>query len=429
MTKTPEDGYLVPKAQAHFAMVLLFLLMVFDFVDRQIISALLPSIKAEWSLSDTQLGLLVSVVNISIAVLALPTAAIVDRWSRTRSIATMAVLWSCATGMGAFATNFFQLLTARLLVGAGEAGYSSGGTALLSALYPKRLRGTVVGIFQSGAMIGTVIGAVLGGVIAAHWGWRHAFGVVAIPGLLLALLAYFIKDYKTVPVSVAGNGSQARHDVSWGEVLGMILRKPVLVTLFIAQSAQLFFVATLGNWLPSFLHRVHELPIDKAGIRTGMILILSALGTAIGGFLVDKLVGKKLQGRLWGACVFALLTSALFATAFSLPTGTQQNALLFAGAFFMLAALGPVLAAVVDLVHPGMRASALGMLTVFTNVFGMALGPLAGGFLSDRYDLQTALFIISFVPLLAAVGYALTARGYERARVGEQTEGFGAAAA
>ena len=417
-TRATDDDYLVPRRQAHCVLGLLFLLMVFDFIDRQVLASLLPAIKLEWSLSDRQLGMLVSAVNVAIAILALPVAVVVDRWSRTRAIGIMAVFWSLATAACMLAGNFTQMLVARFAIGTGEAGYVAGGNALLSALYPARLRGTVIGIFQSATMIGTVAGVVLGGVIAAHWGWRAAFGVVAIPGLVLAVLMFFVKDYKTVAVTVRDEASGAVREVSWLGVLGMIVSKPVLLVLFLGQAAQLFFVATFSNWLPSFFNRFHGLPLDKAGIRTGLTLIVAAVGVALGGWVIDRIAGTRLQRRLFGAAALAFITAAFFISAFRMEEASPlQSALMFGGAFFMLTVLGPVMAAVTDLVHPGMRTSALGMMITFTNLFGMGLGPTLTGMLSDQYDLRIALLIVSFMPVLAGFGYLLAGLGYERGRV------------
>lgn len=421
-----SDEYLVSKGHAYFVLTLLFLLMAFDFIDRQVLASLLPAIKAEWSLSDTQLGMLVSSVNVSIALLALPVALLTDRWSRRNTIGIMSVFWSLATIACSFAGNFYQLLIARFAVGVGEAGYSAGGSALLGNLFPERKRATVVGIFQSGAMIGTVLGVVLGGVIAAKWGWRYAFGVVAVPGLLLALLAFFIKDYKTVIVQVTGKDGE-RKNASWTQVLGMTLRSPALVALFVAHAAQLFFVGTFSNWLPSFFNRVHAMPMQQAGLRTGVVLLIAAVGAALGGWIIDKLVGGKPQRRLFGCALFSLISAGVFVSAFNMPASTTQGTLIFVGAFFMLAVLGPAMAAAMDLVHPGIRTSALGMMITFANLFGMALGPTVAGMLSDKYDLQTALLIVAFLPFVAAAGYAIAASGYARAREGVGTADMQAA--
>ena len=409
----PAEGYLVSKGHSHYVLFLLFMLMAFDFIDRQVLAALLPYIKAEWALSDTQLGALVSAVNVAIAILAFPTAVVVDRWSRTKSIGLMAMLWSLATAACSFASSFNQMLIARFFIGTGEAGYVSGGNALLAAVYPQRMRATVIGIFQSASMVGTVLGVVLGGIIATHWGWRSAFGVVAVPGLLLAALVYFVSDYKTVVMEIQDKTTQLKRAVRWTDIAISIVKSPILLLLFLGQAAQLFFVSTLGNWLPSFFNRTYGMPVSQAGIRTGLVMVVAAVGMALGGYLIDRMTGSREQRRLLGPALFSLATAVLFMMAFNSPAGLQQTVLLFAGAFFMLGIMGPVVAAMQDVVHPGMRASCTGATALCTNLFGMALGPVSAGFLSDMFELQTALMLVSCAPLIAAVAYLVASYMFE----------------
>jgi MFS family permease len=184
----PQDDYLIGKRQAWFAFAMTFALMLFDYIDRQVIVSLFPHIKSEWNLSDKQLGSLVSIISIVVAVGGIPVALLADRVSRVKSIFVMATVWSLASISCMFTTNYGQLFAARAVVGAGETGYGSVGAALISTLFPKRLRGALLGAFFAAASLGSVLGVVLGGMIAAKWGWRAAFGVVGVPGLVMALL-------------------------------------------------------------------------------------------------------------------------------------------------------------------------------------------------------------------------------------------------
>ncbi|HEY4079653.1 MAG TPA: MFS transporter [Burkholderiaceae bacterium] len=414
MKSLSKDDYLISKGHAWCVLLLLFFLMAFDFIDRQVLAAVLPYIKKDWALSDTQLGLLVSAVNIAIAALAFPTALIADKWSRTKSMSAMAVTWSLATAACALASNFYHLLAARLMIGAGEAGYTSSGNALLAASFPKRLRATAIGIFNAASMLGTILGVLLGGFIAARWGWRHAFGLVAVPGLLLAAIVYFVKDYKSVVMEVLDKDSQMFRKVRWTDILRKFVGSPTILLLVMSQAAQLMFAATMANWLPSFFNRTYGLDIAQSGVRTAAVMLMAALGIVVSGFIVDKLSRTREEWRLLGPAVSALLTAVLCFAAFRSAPGAQQGLLLFGGAFFMLGVMGPITAAVQELVHPGMRASALGALATTTNLFGMALGPLIAGMLSDHFDLTTALAILSCMPLVSMVGYLLGSRSYAR---------------
>src|SRR5688572_27784694 len=195
------DSYLFGRRQAWFAFAMTLALMMFDYVDRQVIVSLFPYMKQDWGLSDKQLGALVSVVSVTIALGALPVALLADRTSRVKSIVVMATVWSLATISCMFTRSYGQLLAARALIGLGEAGYGGAGAALISSHFPARMRGTLMAGFFATASVGSVLGVMLGGLIAAHWGWQAAFGVVGFPGLLLALLHLKVRDYRTVELT------------------------------------------------------------------------------------------------------------------------------------------------------------------------------------------------------------------------------------
>ncbi len=198
-----KEGYLVSKRYAYYVFFVLFIIYMIDYADRYIISGLIPYLKAPAAegglgFSDGDCGLLVSAVYWSIVILTFPLSIIIDRWRRTRSLGILVFLWSLATGACAFATNFRQLFTARVAVGVGESGYVPGGYSLISAFFPEKRRELMMGIWNGAIPLGIVMGSVLGGIIAVNLGWRHAFGIMAIPGLVLAFLFFFMKDYKTV---------------------------------------------------------------------------------------------------------------------------------------------------------------------------------------------------------------------------------------
>ena len=195
--KTP-NGYMMSKGYSWYVFGLLFLLYMFDYVDRMVVVSLFPYLIHDWGLSDTQCGLLVSTVYWSIVILSFPISVIIDRWSRKKCIGCMALLWSLATVACAFTGNYAQLFVARTFIGVGEAGYAPGGTALISALFPEKMRSMIVGLWTAALPLGSALGVVVGGWVAARYGWRHAFGLVALPGFLIAILFFFVRDYKTV---------------------------------------------------------------------------------------------------------------------------------------------------------------------------------------------------------------------------------------
>ena len=196
--KIIPEGYLFTRGYTNYVFVLLFLLYMFDYVDRMVITSLFPFLKTDWGLTDTQCGMLVSAVYWSIVLFTFPVSILVDRWSRRKTIGLMALVWSAATGLSAFSRTFRQLFYARSIIGVGEAGYAPGGSAMISALYPAGKRSWMMGLWNASIPLGSAIGVAIGGLIAAKLGWRQALGIVAIPGMIVAILFFFVKDYKTI---------------------------------------------------------------------------------------------------------------------------------------------------------------------------------------------------------------------------------------
>ncbi|MCF8142293.1 MAG: MFS transporter [Deltaproteobacteria bacterium] len=153
-----DDGYLISKGYSHYIFALLFLLYMFDWLDRMVVVSLFPFIKADWGLTDTECGMLISGVSWSIVVLTFPVSIFIDRWSRKKSIGLMALLWSLATAACAFTRNYVQLFVARTVIGVGEAGYAPGGTAMISALFPGEKRARIMGIWNASIPLGSAIG-------------------------------------------------------------------------------------------------------------------------------------------------------------------------------------------------------------------------------------------------------------------------------
>lgn len=379
---------------------LVFLLMMVDYIDRQVIVSMFPSMKKEFGWSDTQLGGLASAVALTVSLGALPIAMLVDRWSRTRSIMLMGSLWSAATMACGFATNYVQLFISRLFIGVGEAGYGPAGSALLASRFSARMHGFILGAFQAAGGIGSILGVVLGGYITAKWGWRAAFGVVGIPGLILALLFWFIPDYKTYRVTSAA----AREPM--GDVLKATLRafrsSPTAILVSIGGALHLGLVANILTWLPSFYTRVHGLPQERAGAMTALTVLAFSVGVIVWGKVIDRIGEGKRPHRLHAMVVLCLICAALMATAFGLmPVGPAQIALIVAGGFFMGCTLGTVLAITLDVIHLAFRATAAAVTALVGN-FGMAIGPSVVGMISDGFGLQAGLTVAPVFALLAA---------------------------
>jgi len=413
--KTVPNGYLMSKGYSYYVFALLFLLYMFDYIDRMVVVSLFPYLKADFNLSDTQCGLLVSTVYWSIVILSAPISVLIDRWSRKKSIGIMAVFWSIATVSCAFAKNFGQLFVARTAIGVGEAGYAPGGTALISALFPERLRSLIVGLWTAALPLGSAIGIVAGGYIATYYGWRHAFGIVALPGFIVAILFFFVRDYETVSLQKKAGGSPDQPEIlKTRDVLHAFSRTPSLLLTYAAFAGSMFLTAAYLSWLPTFFHRVDHLSMENAALKGSLVMLLSVVGFPLGGYLADQWRKKRANGRLLFPALSSLATAVVFFTAFYALQRPLQYPLILLGGVLASAFSPAAIAVTQDVVHPGLRATSYSFCVVSQNLLGSSLGPLFVGALSDRYDIQTALTVVPVFSLIASVLYLCASFFYAR---------------
>ena len=409
----PADHRPAPRRYAWSVFAIIFALMVVDYVDRQVVVSMFPHLKAQWDLSDSQLGALVSIVSITVALGAVPLSLLADRWSRVKSVFLMALVWSLATIAAAFAGSYAQLIGARSIVGLGEAAYGTVGAALLASLFPPRMRSTVVGAFLAAGMFGSVLGVMLGGFIAERWGWQAGFGAVGIPGLFLAFVFLaIVRDYKTVALPVGGApGSKSR--MTARAVVAELLRPRTALVTCIGAGLNLLVVSTTWAWLPSYFNRFYGLAPDQAGFKTAVVVLVGGLGALLWSVVADRLSARMPRARLIVPAIAAAMTTVLMTAAFAgFPPGPVQFALIIAGGLVMAGSVGPTDAVVIDVIHPGLRATGVSVLSLTRNLFGLAGGPLLAGALSDAYGLQFAMSVIPLFGLLAAAMYMLAARTY-----------------
>lgn len=408
------DDYLVSRPRAWFAFAMTFALMLLDYVDRQVIVSLFPHLKLAWSLSDKQLGALVSIISIVVALGALPIALLADRVSRVKSIAIMAGVWSLATISCMFTRNYAQLFAARAMVGVGESGYGSVGAALIASLFPKRMRSMLLGAFFAAGSVGAVLGVMLGGVIAERWGWQTAFGVVGLPGVILALLYLLVPDYKTVTLTPRLVRAQSSAQHFMRHVVTALSNSRTVWWTCVGNASQLIVVSTIWAWLPSYFNRFQGAAPDVAAKQAAIIVLCGALGAFVWGFVVDRAAARRQRNKLIAVAALCAATFLVFVAAFlgELPPGGQFM-LIALGGFLMTCTVGPAAGIVLDVVHPGVRSTGVALVTLFQNLFGLALGPFVGGAVSDAWGLQTALAVMPVFGLLAAVGFMLAARSYE----------------
>jgi MFS family permease len=351
----------------------------------------------------------------SILVFTLPVGVLVDRWSRKKSIGVMAIFWSLATLACAFTRNFQQLFTARTAIGIGEAGYVPGGGAMVSAMYPAEKRSRMLGIWQSAIPLGSAMGVLLGGVIATQFGWRNALGIVAIPGMLLAILFFWVRDYKTPELTRRiDTTAAAKVRMSRWDMVRELFRSPSLVMANLAFAGCAFATTALTSWLPTYFQRFENMPIDRAGTMSSVVMLLAIIGAPLGGFLTDQWFKKKATARmLLPAISTAVACVLLFFSFFGLHGTSQYIMLLLVGVTVIMFAPGAV-AVTQDVVHPGLRATSIGVCIVIQHLLGSALGPLVVGAASDAYGLDKAMLMLPGFLALAALLFFIGSFFYVR---------------
>jgi MFS family permease len=369
---------------------ILMLVNFVNYVDRQIVFALFPILRRDFSLSYVQLGYLATAFTVVLSLASFPLGMLADRISRRAVISAGVLFWSGATFFSGLAGSFRALLIARGLVGIGEAAYTPAGAAVISASFPREVRARVQGAFDAGMFVGGATGIALGGIIAASFGWRFAFFLVGIPGVVLGLTAL------RLPKSVPGVAQESMP-------LRELLRVPAFLALLISGWFSSFAGYAYVAWGPELVQDYKGFSPRQAGLALGLTIVLGGtLGIGTGAYLSDFLA--KL--RCWGRAAIVPIGFVLGAPPiyFSLHSSGKLHFLLFfgLGAFFLSWYHGPLTATIHDLVPPRGHATALGFYYLFVNLFAMTVAPVVIGRLADHYNLITALH----VPIVAQLAGA-----------------------
>jgi len=403
-----------------YALGLLTLVYVVNFVDRQILSILLQSIKEDLQLRDWQLGLLSGTAfGIFYATLGVPIARLADVFSRRGVMAVCLAIWSGMTMLCGTAGGFGLLLVYRVGVGVGEAGGSPPAHSLISDYFAPERRATALGIFSLGVPLGILVGFLAGGWLDETLGWRTAFMVVGLPGLFLSVLVMLtLKE----PPRGYSEGLVAEGEAPGaGDVIRFLWRSRSFRHLSFASALYTFVGYSVVNWAPSFLIRSHGMSTGEIGFWLALVFgVGGGLGTVAGGVLADRWARSDLRGR---AFVPAIAMFAAFPFSFVIYTTDDTMlalAALCAPAFFGLMYQAPSFAITQSLATPLMRATAAAVLLFVINIIGLALGPLVTGMLSDALaprfgddSLRYALLIVSCVLVWSGIHFWLAARTLE----------------
>jgi predicted MFS family arabinose efflux permease len=404
--------------RAHFSLFLLFIVAIFNYTDRYVIAVLLPDIKKDFALSDTQMGFLTGVAFTFLYVLAgVPIARIADKYSRKTLLSIALGIWSLTTALGGLAHNFFQIAVMRTLVGLGEAGASPPSYSLISDLYPATQRATAMSIYLAGSPTGVLIGFVLGGWLTQEYGWRAALVGVGLPGLLYAFALHRLLKEPPRGQTDATAPSLAPAAARIG-LMGL-LRKPTFWHTALATAYYNALIVGYVNWLPSFFVRSHGLGIKRTGLLLALVIGPSSLiGVVAGGTLAD-LLGRRDQRwySLFPAAVI-LIATPLFMLSLLIDGLDLALLCLFIPLLIGAMQTSPPFATINGLVDARTRSVASAVLILIINVVSGGLGPITVGYMSDvlvpsvaAESLRYALVIATPVfGVLASLHYYLAAK-------------------
>ncbi len=389
-----------------------FGLLISDYMARQVLNAVFPMLKAEWSLSDAQLGLLSGIVAIMVGLLTFPLSLAADRWGRVRSLTVMAILWSAATLLCAIAQSYTAMLIGRALVGIGEAAYGSVGIAVVISVFPARLRATLSAAFMAGGSFGQILGVALGGAIAASHGWRTAFAVIGVAGLVLGLIYPIIVKERRIK-KLIGDVPHAGAPAARLPLRDLVGNRSIRL-VYVASGLQLFAAGALPAWLPSYFNRYYHLPVDRAGALAAALLLICGVGMIICGMLADRVARNRPEAKITLAIGYCVATALSLSLAMLLPPGPAQLLLLGFTMFFVAGTVGPVGAMVANLTPLAIHGSAFATLTLANNLLGLAPGPILTGRIADALGLAEAIRILAVPCVASALIHAALRRSYLR---------------
>lgn len=410
---------------AHYALVLLAIIYVLSYIDRLVISVLIEPIKAEFLVSDTMMGLLTGVAfAIFYTAFGLPLGRLSDRVGRKVVIAVACIVWSIFTMFSGIVASFFMLVLLRIGVAVGEAGAGAPSVAMISELYPPRLRARALAIFGLGPALGAVLGIGFGGILAEMYGWRATLIIVGAPGVLVGLIfAFTVKSPKQTMSASKGIPEEGMLRTAFS-----LLKIPSMLMIVLAGGVAAVTGYAIQMWTPSFMIRSHQITIQDAGMLMGIGGGgISLLGTLVCGYVTDKMSardpGWQLGTALAGTLISIPLAMAFYlwpaGTAFSIGSLAVPTGFLFymGFAFFGVWWTIPSFSALSRILPSNKLAQGTALFFMSVTLLGAGLGPVVAGFISDtlhniiggvealRYALvaTTSLLLIPCLFFLSAI--------------------------
>ncbi len=364
-------------------MVILAIVYMFNFVDRQILAILLPQIRDEFGVSDAYLGFLSGTAfALFYVTLGVPIARYAERCNRRNLIAAAVALWSAMTALSGLAANIGQLTAARIGVGIGEAGCSPPAHSMIADYYPPKTRSTAMGFYTLGISAGIMLAYLAGGWVAQNIGWRETFFIVGIPGLLLAIIVRLTVKEPQRGVSESRSASSERPH--FFQVLRLLVKRRSFIHMALAAGLSSFVGYSVVNFLPTFMVRSFQMQLAELGLWLGLILgFCGGAGFFFGGYIADRLGHSSHKKAFNFIAITMLLSTALLAMMFLAKSSAMALLLFVIPAATMNVYLAPVLSQAQSLVGLSMRATTSALVLLIINVIGLACGPWITGLLSD----------------------------------------------
>lgn len=369
-----------------YAMAMLAIVYMFNFIDRQILAILLPAIRAEFEVGDTVLGFLTGTAfALFYVTLGVPIARLADRSNRRNLVALALAVWSGMTALSGLAQNIWHLTFARIGVGIGEAGCSPPAHSMIADYYPPEKRSTAMGVYTLGISAGIMLAYLAGGWVAQNIGWREAFFIVGIPGIVLAIVV------RLTVVEPERGASESRVDSGQQpaimDVFHFLLQRRSCVHMGVAAGLSAFVGYAVVNFMPSFLVRSFGMNLAEIGVWLGIIVgIFGGMGFFFGGYIADRMSKRGARRAFRFLAISMLLAAVLNGAVFLSESKAWCLGLFLLPTIVSNFYLAPVLAQAQGLVSLRMRSVASSLVLLVINTIGLALGPLVTGMLSDALE-------------------------------------------
>jgi MFS family permease len=391
-----------PISGARSALFLLLAINLFNYIDRQVLAAVEPDIRATFFAPDdvnrmTKTGLLAVAFFVTYMISAPVLGFLADRISRWMIVGVAVILWSLASGASGLAATFGILFATRIFVGIGEGGYGPAAPTILSDLFPIETRGRIMAIFCAAIPVGSALGYVIGGLIGAHLGWRWAFYLVTPPGLLLGLLCFWQRD----PRGEADDLAQDMPRRSIRDYLNLFRTRSYLINC-IAQTLMTFVVGGLGFWVPAYLHYRNQ-SSDVGMTIFGLITVVAGLvSTLLGGFIADKLRSRFAGSYFWVSGIGMLIACPFFIVSLYTPFPAAWIPM-FLAIFFLFLNTGPSNTALANVSLPAVRATAFAANILIIHAFGDVQAFWMLGYIGGHTNLHVAFLFVSGIIFLSGL--------------------------